>query len=88
MNISKVIGSVIRAVSLVSPEQKTSHGEPGRASPRPRDKAEELGQAKIVRMWVFRSFVGLGLVLIGSILGGDLQYIFWALAISPWLFGF
>ena len=48
--------------------------------------ADALGQTEIVRMWVLTSFVGLGFVVIGSVLGGDLQYIFWILAIIADLF--
>jgi len=41
----------------------------------------ELGNRAVANRWIYSSLVGLFAVLLGGILGGDLQYLFWILAI-------
>ncbi|MHA2090759.1 MAG: low temperature requirement protein A [Candidatus Kariarchaeaceae archaeon] len=41
----------------------------------------ELGQSEIVKTWVYMSLIGLLSVLVGSLIGGNFQYVFWTLAL-------
>lgn len=47
---------------------------------------ESIGQNTVLKRWVISSFAGLALVLIGSIVGGNLQYVFWTSTILLDLF--